>query len=247
MEHQSIDAYDLPRRVASYDGDTELMHPNRSRMVGVALDVLPQPRAAPLRALDLGVGTGYFTQRFLEFFPSSRVVAIDGAQRMVDMAKTRLGASANRVDFRIGDFRNRKYLAADTPAFDVIFSSYSLHHLTRDEKEAVIRQALGLLRPGGWFLNADLVVADSAEMESRIQQIRVDGIVGRANGTDERFRDAVATRRFLDELEARDADQPLTLLEDLNQSQGENYMLRLRERRAGARRHAPTMWIPPWT
>jgi len=40
-ETRSIRAYDLPERVASYDVETELMHPNRSKMVAVALEVLP--------------------------------------------------------------------------------------------------------------------------------------------------------------------------------------------------------------
>lgn len=215
MKQQSIDAYDLPQRVASYDADMELMHPNRSKMVRVALQILPHVRAAPLWALDLGVGTGYFTKQFLDHFPNSRVVAIDGAKLMVDLAKTRLGVSVSRVDFRIGDFRNLKLVAAGSPAFDVIFSSYALHHLNRADKQAVVGQALNLLQPGGWFVNADVIVADSPEMESRIQQVRVNGIVERAGGTDERFRDTVTTRRFLDELEANEGNQPLTLLADL--------------------------------
>ncbi|MGB8326897.1 MAG: hypothetical protein WCE48_04890 [Steroidobacteraceae bacterium] len=58
MKRQSIDAYDLPQRVASYDADMDLMHPNRSKMVRVALQILPYLREAPLWALDLGAGTG---------------------------------------------------------------------------------------------------------------------------------------------------------------------------------------------
>jgi tRNA (cmo5U34)-methyltransferase len=215
VKQQSIDAYDLPQRVASYDADMEVMHPNRSKMVRVALQILPHLRSAPLRALDLGVGTGYFTKQFLDHFPNSRVVAIDGAKHMVDLARTRLGVSASRVDFRIGDFRNLKLIAAGSPAIDVIFSSYALHHLNRADKKAVIDQAIDLLQPGGWFINADLIVADSPEMERRIQEVRVNGIVERAGGTDERFRDTVTTRRFLDELEANEGDQPLTLLADI--------------------------------
>jgi hypothetical protein len=40
-ETRSIKAYDIPERVASYDAEMELMHPNRSKMVAVALEVLP--------------------------------------------------------------------------------------------------------------------------------------------------------------------------------------------------------------
>ena len=54
-----------------------------------------------------------------------------------------------------------------------------------------------LLLPGGWFINADLIVADSPELESRLQELRVAGIVERAGGSDNRFADSASTRQFL--------------------------------------------------
>jgi hypothetical protein len=72
-----------------------------------------------------------------------------------------------------------------------------------------------LLVPGGWFVNADLIVADSPELEGRLQEIRVAGIVERAAGSDNRFGDSASTRRFLADLEKNERDQPLTLAEDL--------------------------------
>jgi len=216
VSQHSIDAYDLPQRVASYDSDMDLMHPHRKTMVRVALEVMPFDRAAPIRALDLGTGTGYFAERFLACFPNSAVLAIDGAEAMASLAKARLGPLAARVDFRVGDFRRLPDLTAGSSGLDVVFSSYALHHLDRAEKQAVIRQAVTLLRPGGWFLNADLVRAGSPELETRFQALRVAGIVERAGGRDARFTDDAATRRFLDGLEANEHDQPLTFPEDLD-------------------------------
>src|SRR6516225_7253705 len=97
MVQQSIAAYDLPKRVASYDSDMEIMHPNRAKMVQVALDVLPFSTDQPLRALDLGVGTGYFAERFLRRYPKAHLWAVDGAAAMVDLAKVRLGPLAERI------------------------------------------------------------------------------------------------------------------------------------------------------
>jgi hypothetical protein len=71
MTEQSIVAYDVSQRVKTYDADMELMHPNRSKMVQVAIEVLPFPRTAALRAIELGIGTGYFTEQFLKHFPNS--------------------------------------------------------------------------------------------------------------------------------------------------------------------------------
>jgi ubiquinone/menaquinone biosynthesis C-methylase UbiE len=215
MTERSIAAYDVSQRVKTYDADMEVMHPNRSKMVQVALEVLPFPKATPLRAIDVGIGTGYFTECFLNYFPNSRVLGIDGAQAMIELAKARLKSLASRVEFVIADFRRLQELAPGAGTVDVVFSAYALHHLSRSDKETVLRQVVELLVPGGWFVNADLIVTDSPELESRLQELRVSGIVERARGSDNRFTDSASTRRFLADLEKNERDQPLTLAEDL--------------------------------
>ena len=215
MKTQSIEAYDLPERVASYDADLGLMHPNRHKMMEVVLEVLPFPASAAFTAVDLGVGTGFFSQWILTRFPNCRVIAVDGAASMIEVAKARLGALAGRVDFRIGDFRKLKDLLSPGERGDLVYSAFALHHLTAPEKLGVVREALAFLNLGGWFLNADLIVAGDPAVEARIQQIRVEGIVGRAARRAPRFATAADTRAFLDNLEARDQDKPTTLREDL--------------------------------
>jgi SAM-dependent methyltransferase len=211
----SVRAYDAANRVQAYDADMDVMHPLRSKMVAVALEVLPFERQATLRGLDLGVGTGFFAARFLEFFPRATVVAVDGAEAMLSSCKARLGELANRVEFVISDFQRLTHEQVPPAAFDVVFSAYALHHLTAAEKQRLIENALGWLRPGGWFVNADLVIAADSAVERRIQRLRVDGVVARAQGGDERFNSPAATRAFLDQLEQNEQDQPLSLLEDL--------------------------------
>ncbi|HTM37756.1 MAG TPA: class I SAM-dependent methyltransferase [Terriglobales bacterium] len=212
---ESIKAYDIPERVAGYDSDMELMHPNRNKMLEIMFELLPIPAEASFLALDLGVGTGFFSNAILGRFPNCRVIAVDGAASMVEMAKARLGPVADRVDFRTGDFRYLPKLLPDSQPLDLVYSAYALHHLTSQEKLAVVRDVMGLLKPGGWFLNADLIVARDERTEARIQEIRVGGILSRAGGGDPRFLTSSSTRAFLDDLEARDNDKPLTLLEDL--------------------------------
>src|SRR5262249_11514209 len=179
MTERSIGTYEMSQRVKSYDVDMELMHPNRSKMVQIALEVLPFPRTAALRAIDLGVGTGYFTERFLNQFPNSRVLGIDGAQAMIEMAKARLTSLASRVEFVVGDFRKLQELAPAAGTIDVVFSAYALHHLSRSDKEMVLKHVVDLLVPGGWFVNTDLIVADSLELESRLQELRIARILER--------------------------------------------------------------------
>ncbi|HET7293500.1 MAG TPA: methyltransferase domain-containing protein [Vicinamibacteria bacterium] len=211
---RGIAAYDLPGRVAAYDADMDLMHPNRARMVEVALEVLPFQRDAELRAIDLGTGTGFLARRFLERFPAATLSAVDGAAAMLDLARGRLGPLASRVELVVGDFRRLDELGLP-PEADVVLSSFALHHLTADEKRRLLREVASRLTAGGWFVNADLVVSESAELESRIQALRVEGILLRAAGRDPRFVDVSATRAWLEQMEAAEGDQPLTLASDL--------------------------------
>jgi tRNA (cmo5U34)-methyltransferase len=154
-------------------------------------------------------------QGFWSGFLKARVISVDGSNSMVDLARARLGTLAARVDFRIGDFRQLQDLIPESAHGEAVFSSYALHHLNHEEKREVFRQALRFLKAGGWLINADIVTHESKVIEDRIQQLRVEGIVHRGHAIDPRFRDAATTRQFLDELEATDADQPLTLAEDL--------------------------------
>jgi 2-polyprenyl-3-methyl-5-hydroxy-6-metoxy-1,4-benzoquinol methylase len=115
----------------------------------------------------------------------------------------------------VSDFRAipAELLRPDT--FDVVISSYALHHLSVQEKLAVLKSVVRAIRPGGWVLNADIVVAEAPDIEQRIQEIRVKGITDRAPVQDKRFCSAEATRQFLDELEATEQDQPQTLDQDV--------------------------------
>lgn len=213
-QEDSIVAYDVPERIARYDRDMDVMHPNRHKMVQVALDLLPFEREREFLALDLGVGTGFFTHRLLQAFPNARVIAVDGAAQMIETATERLGPLARRIDFRTGDFRDLDQILKPGERGAVVISAYALHHVDHADKVSIIRRCLDFLEPEGWFLNADLIVAECEQLERRIQELRVEGIVHRA-GSDSRFDDPVKVRTFLDDLEAKEGDQPLPLVEDL--------------------------------
>ena len=210
----SVRAYDLPSRVTIYDSDMEIMHPLRSKMADVLLEVLPLGSNEPLRCVDLGVGTGMLTAQFLGRFPLATVVAVDGAEAMIDLCRARLGLAARRVEFLIADFQSIPVRRLQPESMDVVLSAYALHHLARRAKCDLIAQALLWLKPGGWFLNADLVVARDPQVEKRIQNLRETGIMGRAGG-DQRFLTPESTRAYLAQLEAGERDQPLTIEEDL--------------------------------
>jgi ubiquinone/menaquinone biosynthesis C-methylase UbiE len=215
MDSSSVQAYETSARVAAYDADMDLMHPNRHKMVEVIRAVLAASTSDPRLVVDLGTGTGFLLERLLRRFPNCRAVAIDGSQQMVAAAKSRLGALAERVEFVVGDFRQPETLGAEIESADAVVSAYAFHHLNLQEKAELIGRCRGLLKENGWLLNADLVVSDDDFLEALTQQMRVSGIVDRASGRDPRFPDATETRRFLDALQLNECDQPQNEADDL--------------------------------
>ena len=215
MSSDSIEAYDPPERVRTYDADMDIMHPLRHKMIEIALDVLPFPQAQSLKVLDLGVGTGAFALQVLERFSNSEVVAIDGSSSMLELAKARLAEHSGRVDYVTSDFRAIPATLLEPDSYDLVISSYALHHLDLEDKASALKSVVSAIKTGGWLLNADLVVAESPDIEERIQEIRVEAVTQRAPTNDKRFSSPAATRQHLRDLEEAEQDQPLTLSEDL--------------------------------
>jgi tRNA (cmo5U34)-methyltransferase len=215
MHSDSVEAYDLPDRVRTYDADMDIMHPLRSKMIEVALEVIPFQQTQALKALDLGVGTGVFAKRFLENYPNSRIIAVDGAASMLKIAESRLGDLTQCVEWILTEFQAMSTTVLSPDTFDVVISAYALHHLNAQEKLAVLKSVVRAIRPGGWFLNADIVAAEAPDVEERIREIRIKAITDRAPAQDKRFRSADATRKFLDDLEATEQDRPQTLEQDI--------------------------------
>ena len=156
-----------------------------------------------------------FSKQFLEKYSNSKIVAIDGAATMLELAKSRLGEFAKRVEWVLSDFQTIPSTVLKPETFDVVISSYALHHLNAQEKLAVLKSVVQTIKPAGWFLNADIVVAEAPDVERRIQEIRVEAVTNRAPVQDKRFRSTDATRKFLYDLEATEQDQPQTLDRDI--------------------------------
>jgi SAM-dependent methyltransferase len=102
-------------------------------------------------ALEIGCGTGAFTQRLAA--RAERVVAIDLAPRMVEAARARCAGLAN-VALHVADATAWQIGAA---RWDAIASIATLHHLPAAETLARLRDGL---RPGGVLLVLDLVADD---------------------------------------------------------------------------------------
>jgi tRNA (cmo5U34)-methyltransferase len=144
---------------------------------GAAVEMLPFPAGSAPRVLDLGAGTGLLAGLLLERWPRARLVLLDLSEEMLDRSRLRFGHLGRQVEVRPGD-----YLADPLgEGYDAVVSALSIHHLPHAAKRALFRRAFEALRPGGWFVDADNVLAPTpalaaSDRRAWIARVRRSGI-----------------------------------------------------------------------
>ena len=101
--------------------------------------------SAGMKALEIGCGTGNFTERFLTC--GATILAVDLSPDLLERARAR-GLSKDRVTFLLSPFED---CAVQGP-FDAVIGSSVLHHLDREKS---FKRILELLKPGGWMSFAE--------------------------------------------------------------------------------------------
>lgn len=168
--------------LVSWDRQQEEFNPDRERRFDVMFEVVEAQVGRRFLALDLGCGPGSLTQRMLRRFPHARAVAVDYDPVVLRIGQEALGTWGGRltwVDARLGHHGWTQGLPARR--FDAALSTTALHWLQPHELRALYRDLHGLLRPGGVFLNGD-VMPWSDERLRRIAQKVYRSHFGTADG-----------------------------------------------------------------
>lgn len=130
--------------------------------------------------LDLGCGDcqylgELFRQVGQEFIPSS-YTGVDLSGTALQVAPTNLVRALRPESFTLVEKDMLSFLQASAPqSYDVVFSSFAVHHLSVPDKLAVVAAVARALKPGGMFLFIDVFRRDgqnrSEYMEEYIQHI----------------------------------------------------------------------------
>lgn len=107
------------------------------------------------RYLDIGAGPGILTTRIAQDNPGVEITAVEISPYMVTLAKEYAGSKGlqDQIKFVVGDVTD-KDLIETLGKYDLVYSTYTLHHW--DDPEKVIRILIGTLKDGGALFIHDL-------------------------------------------------------------------------------------------
>lgn len=108
--------------------------------------------------LDIGFGTGTLTKRLYE--QGCEIWGQDFSSRMIELASAKM---PNAHLFQ-GDFSQGLVEPLLNNTYDFIIATYSLHHLTDDNKIALIQSMTDLLKEDGVILIGDVAFANRADL-----------------------------------------------------------------------------------
>ncbi len=176
-----------------YDEWMKQALPRYEELFSTAVELMAFPAAAELRVLDLGAGTGLFSERVWQRFPRASFVLYDVAEELLELARSRFSQQGQRFEFVLDDYMN--VCASD--AFDLVISSLSIHHLEHASKLDLFSRIHRALTPDGVFINVDQIRAETERLRELywsdwLEKVRQSG------AEEERIQESVERRRRYD-------------------------------------------------
>jgi ubiquinone/menaquinone biosynthesis C-methylase UbiE len=104
---------------------------------------------APTQILDIGCGTGRLLRRAASRWPAARLLGVDPAEGMIEMAR----ALSPAATFHLG---RAEEIPLPDSSVDVAFNTISFHHW--EDQAAGVREVARVLRAQGFFCLADGVI-----------------------------------------------------------------------------------------
>ncbi len=138
--------------------------PARRPMFRHIAEIVARIPGAQPRMVELGCGPGTLAETLLERMPLLRYDGFDLSPIMLELAHERVDRFGARARLHAADLRTDAWLAYVDDAVHAVVTNQALHDLGSEEAvAATYRRALDLLKPGGTFVNAELVIADATK------------------------------------------------------------------------------------
>jgi len=131
--------------------------PHRAEGERVLLEHVPRDVR---RVLDLGTGDGRLLALLKRDRPEIVGVGVDFSEVMLDAARKRF-ADDERVELVQHDLSEP---LPELGRFDVVISSFAIHHLDHDRKRSLYGEVFDLLEPGGVFANFEHIASPTQRL-----------------------------------------------------------------------------------
>lgn len=147
-----------------YDAIIQKLIPYYEQMVNALVSVIPFSKDDTFNMIDLGCGTGTVSMAVKDRFPHVKITCIDIADKMLEIAKEKIGSDVTCIQ---ADFNSFEFASQ----YDLIVSSLALHHLESEQnKLSFYRKIHAALKPGGMFVNLDVVLGSDDALQSVYMQ-----------------------------------------------------------------------------
>lgn len=114
--------------------------------------------------LELGCGTGELTKELQGY---EKLICIDISKEMISLAKTKVDKDS-KIEFLKTDLL--EYVMSTKETFDVVVSTYTLHHLTEKEKKLFLERLEHIVILGGRAIFGDLMFKNEKEKTNICKQ-----------------------------------------------------------------------------
>ncbi|MGH9692095.1 MAG: class I SAM-dependent methyltransferase [Candidatus Acidiferrales bacterium] len=148
-------ALDYLRRVDSI--------PRRPEGEATLIEFLP-PGAK--RILDLGTGAGRLLAIVKEARPKAQFVGLDFSPTMLEAVRKQFDGDPNILIVE----HNFEDKLPEMGRFDVVISSFAIHHLVHERKRSLYAEIYGILNRDGAFCNLELVSSPTAKLHDDFQK-----------------------------------------------------------------------------
>ncbi len=150
----------------NYRDEADIYLPFRKQFIKVSEELYEHyfSKSIETKVLDLGCGDGLFIQELSKSFSLGKATLVDGSSEMLAAAQNRL---LNNATFDFINVSFQELISKDilSENFDFIYSSLAVHHLSFEEKKKLYAYIYNHLSDGGFFVNYDVTVPPSEELE----------------------------------------------------------------------------------
>lgn len=155
-ESSNFNEYLSPDHALAYLAKADKI-PHRTEGEAVVLELLP---SRVRRMLDLGTGDGRLLALVKLARPEAKAIATDFSPTMLTKARARFAddESVSVIEHDLNDS------IPEIGTFDVIVSSFAIHHVSDPRKQSLYQEIFEILEPGGVFCNLEHVASSTEKL-----------------------------------------------------------------------------------